>query len=64
VTEHSTDLAHSIQFWDTWILAMKTGYMEHIIREATELSSIPITCEQGKMFLPEQGMEATTANPA
>jgi hypothetical protein len=43
--KHSIDLGHHIQFQDARILlAMRTGHMECIIREATERSrSIPIT---------------------
>jgi hypothetical protein len=39
--KYSTDLSHGIQFQDTRILAMKTGCMEHIIREAIEIKLHP-----------------------
>jgi hypothetical protein len=41
MTKHSSDLCHSIQFQDTRILAMKTGCMECIIREAIEMKLHP-----------------------
>jgi hypothetical protein len=37
VAEHSIDLEHCIQFHNTSILATKTRYTDHIVREATEI---------------------------
>jgi DNA-binding IclR family transcriptional regulator len=36
MAEHSIDLGHRIPFHNTSILATKTRYMDHIIREAIE----------------------------
>jgi hypothetical protein len=41
MAEHSTDLGHHNQFQDTNILGMKARYMEHIIREETEIELHP-----------------------
>jgi hypothetical protein len=37
VAKHSINLGHSIQPHNTSILATKTGYVDHIIREVTEI---------------------------
>jgi hypothetical protein len=41
LAEHSIDLGHRIQFYDTSILATKTRYMDHIIRETIEIELHP-----------------------
>jgi hypothetical protein len=41
MAECSINLGHKIQLHNTSILAAKTRYMDSIIREATEMDSIP-----------------------
>jgi len=41
VPKHSINLSHCFQFQDTSILAMRSGCMEHIIREAIEIELHP-----------------------
>jgi hypothetical protein len=49
MAEHSIDLGYSIQFQDARILAMKTGHMEHIIREAVEIELHPNNVNRKKV---------------
>jgi hypothetical protein len=44
-------------------MAMKTGCMECVIRETIELELHPNNMNRGRRFHPEQGREATVANP-
>jgi hypothetical protein len=41
VVEHRVDLRHRIQFHNISILAPKTQYMDHVIREAIEIELHP-----------------------
>jgi hypothetical protein len=41
VAEHSIDQGHRIQFHNSSILAMKTRYMNRIVREALEIELHP-----------------------
>jgi hypothetical protein len=41
VAEHGIDHGHRIQFHNSSILAMKTRYMDRIVREATEIELHP-----------------------
>jgi hypothetical protein len=41
VAEHSINLGHSIQLHNSSILAINTGHMDHIVREATEFELHP-----------------------
>ena len=41
VAEHSIDNKHRIRFQETKVFASKSGYMDRLVREATELSLHP-----------------------
>jgi hypothetical protein len=50
MAEHSINLGHSIQFQGTYILAMITRCIEHIIMEVTEIEPYPCIMNREESF--------------
>jgi predicted GIY-YIG superfamily endonuclease len=50
VAEHSIDQGHHIQFHNSSILAMKTSYMDCIVREAIEIELYPYNINRERGF--------------
>jgi hypothetical protein len=55
ITEHSINLGHRIQLHNTSILVKKSRYVDHIVREVTEMSSIQTTLIE-RMAAPSAGL--------